>query len=262
MRMGGSFAGAGLQRRKLLVAAVAWMAAALLGLPASAAETSALVGTGAPLADGSRVAPMTARYRISLMLDGEEHAFHSAVEWARESRDGASVWRVETRSDAPFGAVVDVVYLKTGDLSPVHRSVTAGEGRISLDFATDAVSGVISEPGAQDRPVAVESEGPVVGDLALWLAGVALAPGFEATIQTLDVEAQRVRSWRVEVAGVESVEVPAGRFGAYRLDIADLDGDGLSGAVWMTREVPRRMVRSELNRPGAGRILAELAPDA
>ena len=241
-----------------VVAVAASMAGAALGLPAGAAGPTAAV---TPVVDASRVAPMTSRYRISLALDGQEHAFHSAVDWARESRDGEPVWRVETRSDAPVGAVVDVVYLRTQDLSPVHRSVSAGAGRISLDFGTDSVSGVISEPGAQDRRVAVESDGPVVGDVALWLAGVALAPGFEATIRTLDVRAQRVRSWRVGVADVESVEVPAGRFGTYRVDVADLDGDGLSGAVWMTREAPRRMVRSELNRAGAGRILAELAAD-
>ena len=244
-----------------MVAATVWMVAALVGLGASAAESATHDATGMPPADGSRVAPMTARYRISLALDGEEHAFHSAVDWARESRDGEAAWRVETRSDAPVGAVVDVVYLRTSDLSPMHRDVTAGESRISLDFGADGVSGVISEAGAEDRRVAVRSDGPVVGNVALWLAGVALAPGFEATIRTLDVRAQRIRGWRVGVAGVESVETPAGRFGAYRVELADLDGDGLSGAVWMTRETPRRMVRSELSRAGAGSILAELAAD-
>lgn len=234
-----------------------------LATPAAPADADAeqAPADGAALrADGSRVAASTLRYRISVAVGGEEYAFHSNVERSRQSWNGAPVWRVETRAQAPAGDLVDTVYLREADLVPVHRTVQVGQGRVVLDVGSDGVSGVIAEPGADDQLVAIPSKGPVVGHLATALAGAALAPGFEARFRTLDLQRQQVHEWRATLSGVESVEVPAGRFGTYRLELVDLDGDGLAGTVWMTRERPHRMVRSELTGGAAGgRIVAALA---
>ena len=228
--------------------------------PADAEAEQAPADGAALRADGSRVAASTLRYRISVAVGGEEYAFHSNVERSRQSWNGAPVWRVETRAQAPAGDLVDTVYLREADLVPVHRTVQVGQGRVVLDVGSDGVSGVIAEPGADDQLVAIPSKGPVVGHLATALAGAALAPGFEARFRTLDLQRQQVHEWRATLSGVESVEVPAGRFGTYRLELVDLDGDGLAGTVWMTREMPHRMVRSELTGGAAGgRIVAALA---
>ena len=231
-------------------------------MPAAGAdvEGAAVTVADAPLrADGSRIAPASLRYRIAVIVDGEEFAFGSEVNRSRESWRGTPVWRVETRARVPAGELVDTVYLNAPDLVALHREVRIGEGRVMLDLGSEGVSGVIVEPGGEDRPVTIPTAGPVVGHLDTAFAGAALAPGFEAHFRTLDLERQQIHEWRATVTGVESVEVPAGRFGTYRLELVDVAGSGLAATVWMNRQAPRWMVRSELTgRDTGSRVVAEL----
>ena len=231
------------------------------GAPVPGAPTTgAPDGNAAPLrADGSRIAPASLRYRIAVIVDGEEFAFASRVSRSRESWRDAPAWRVETRARVPAGELIDTVYLNAPDLVALHREVRVGEGRVVLDLASDGVSGMIVEPGREDRPVTIPTTGPVVGHLDTAFAGAALAPGFEAHFRTLDLERRQIHEWRATVTGVESVEVPAGRFGTYRLELVDVGGSGLAATVWMTRQTPRWMVRSELTGRDAGsKVVAEL----
>ena len=218
------------------------------------------VAEAAPLrADGSRIAPASLRYRILVIVDGEEFAFGSEVNRSRESWRGTPVWRVETRARVPAGELVDSVYLNGPDLVALHRDVRIGEGRVTLDLGPEGISGEIVEPGGEDRPVTIPTAGPVVGHLDTAFAGAALAPGFEAHFRTLDLERQQVHEWRAIVTGVESVDVPAGRFGTYRLELVDVGGSGLAATMWMSRQTPRWMVRSELTgRDAGGKVVAEL----
>ena len=221
----------------------------------------AIAGIEPLRADGSQVAPTTLRYRIAVTVAGEEYAFHSVVDTSRQSWAGNPAWRIETRARMPAGDVLDTVYLGTEDLVAVHRDVRVGQGRVSLDLGLDGVSGTIVEPGGEARPIAISSDGPVVGHMATALAGASLASRFEALFRTLDLQRQTIHAWRASVGGLESVEVPAGRFEAYRLELVDLDGHDLAGTVWMTGEAPRRMVRSQLiDNEGGGTIIAELTP--
>ncbi len=214
----------------------------------------------APLqADGSRIAPASLRYRIAVVVDGEEFAFESHVSRSRESWRGTAAWRVQTRARVPAGELVDTVYLNAGDLVALHRDVRIGEGRVMLDLGSEGVSGVIMEPGGADRRVTIPTAGPVVGHLDTAFAGAGLAPGYEARFRTLDLERQRIHEWHATVTGEESVDVPAGRFGTYRLELVDVGGDGLAATMWMRREAPRWMVRSELTgRDAGGKVVAEL----
>ena len=236
---------------------VAVWAVPVIGTDVERAVTDADAG---PLrADGSRIAPASLRYRIAVFVDGEEFAFESQVSRSRESWRGTAAWRVQTRARVPAGELVDTVYLNAGDLVALHRDVQVGEGRVMLDLGSQGVSGVIVEPGSADRPVAIPTAGPVVGHLDTAFAGAALAPGYEARFRTLDLERQRIHEWHATVTGVESVDVPAGRFGTYRLELVDVGGDGLAATMWMRREAPRWMVRSELTgRDAGGKVVAEL----
>lgn len=214
----------------------------------------------APLrADGSRIAPASLDYRIAVIVDGQEFAFESHVTRSLGSHGGAPAWRVETRARVPAGELVDTVFLNASDLVALHRDVRIGEGRVTLDLGSEGVSGVIVEPGGENRPVTIPTAGPVVGHLDTAFAGAALAPGFEAHFRTLDLERQRIHEWRATVTGVESVDVPAGRFGTYRLELVDVGGSGLAATMWMSRQTPRSMVRSELTgRDAGGKVIAEL----
>lgn len=247
--------------RTVLGAAFGVVAAWAMPAFATDAEGAAApVADAAPLrADGSRMASASLRYRIVVVVDGEEFAFGSEVERSRESWRGTPVWRVETRARVPAGELVDTVFLNASDLVALHRDVRIGEGRVMLDLGSEGVSGVIVEPGGEDRPVMIPTAGPVVGHLATAFAGAALGPGFEAHFRTLDLERRQIHEWRATVTGEESVDVPAGRFGTYRLELVDVGGSGLAATVWMNRQAPRWMVRSELTgRDTGSRVVAEL----
>ena len=255
--------GNGCVRWRETLARAAFGVVAAWAMPAIGTDVERAAATDADAApwraDGTRIGPASLHYRIAVTVDGEQFAFESHVSKSRESWRGAAVWRVETRARVPAGELVDTVYLNAGDLVALHRDVRVGEGRVTLDLGPEGVSGVIAEPGGADRPVTIPTPGPVVGHLDTAFAGAALAPGYEARFRTLDLERQRIHEWHAAVTGVESVDVPAGRFGTYRVELVDVGGDGLAATVWMRRQTPRWMVRSELTgRDAGGKVVAEL----
>jgi hypothetical protein len=119
--------------------------------------------------------------------------------------------------------------------------------------------------GPQEIAIDQALEAPVFGSdsaLNLVITALPLAEGYGTTLRTFEVGMQqRTRLWSVSVAGSESVEVPAGAFETWRVAIQPLDDEGGEQSLWVTREEPRLVVRSEGKLPpqmGGGAVTTEL----
>ena len=249
---------------------VAERLAALTVDPASVEMPTAATGADAartaplPAVDAGKVAAGAARYRSVLAVGGQEMTIESRRTVSREERDGAAVLVVESSADTPMGATSDRYVLDAGSLRPRSRAASQGPATIAVEFADGRVTGAL-KAGPQEIAIDQALEAPVFGSdsaLNLVVTALPLAEGYAATLRTFEVGMQqRTRLWSVSVAGSESVEVPAGAFETWRVAIEPLDGEGGDQTLWVTREAPRLVVRSEGKLPpqmGGGAVTTEL----
>jgi dipeptidyl aminopeptidase/acylaminoacyl peptidase len=205
-----------------------------------------------PKPDPSAVRAGTLSYTTDLKLaGGNEMKIDSKRELASDKLADRSVWRIETTATSPMGEAKDVYYLDAQSLSPVRRSVTQGPINISIDYSEQAIKGTMKLPG-QEMPVDVKLDAPVWGNeaaLEAVLATLPLALGYKTTMRTFDLQSQKVRVWSVEVKGQEAIDVPAGKFSAFKTSVDALDGEGGGATLWFSAELPRRTVRSEIELP-------------
>lgn len=140
--------------------------------------------------------------------------------------------------DTPQGAATDTATIEKGSLLLLKRSVKQGPVTIDLDFAGNKAAGKMSMNG-QDRPIAVDLGGPLFGDAAgadQVIACLPLAEGYSTTFRNFDVQTQKVKLLQLSVAGKEEVQVPAGKFNAFRVEISSADGGADKTTLWIVAE--------------------------
>lgn len=164
-------------------------------------------------------------------------------------------------------------YVVTSDLSPVSVTSEATMGPLSLgqDLSYDGarVTGKATVPdrsgdGGGGRPstrqVSVDTtlaEGTLDGNTNLAVAlGSPLAQGFEMQVPVFS-PGQGVNSLNVRVTGRETVEVPAGSFETWTVD---LEGPEQTATIYVTREAPHLMVKQEVAGQPVTVVLTDTGP--
>jgi dipeptidyl aminopeptidase/acylaminoacyl peptidase len=217
-----------------------------------------------PPVDPSQVAVGDFQYRSDLTLGGQQMTIESDRTVAREERGGEAVLVITSSAATPMGDTSDAYVLAAASLRPRSRTAHQGPATIEVTYGDAAVTGTI-QAGAQQFPIEEELAAPVFGDdaaLDMVVTALPLADGYEAMLRTFEVGMQnRTRLWSVAVADGETVEVPAGSFETFRVAIDPLDGEGGEQVLWVSREAPRVVVRSEGKLPpqmGGGTVVSEL----
>lgn len=209
--------------------------------------------------DGTTLEPETLVFDVTMEVGGQSMAMRSTVARNRATHGDEEVWQVTSTVDSPMGSAVDTLYIRTSDLSPVHRNVVQGPMRVTLDYGETAITGEMLMPGAPATPVDVKIDAPVLGHLETALAAMPLAEGFETHVTAFQPGTAAVQTLHIAVAGAESVETGAGSFDAYRVELTG--DDGAPGSVWVTQTSPHRTVKMELTQPamGGARVVSVLA---
>jgi hypothetical protein len=86
-----------------------------------------------------------------------------------------------------------------------------------------------------------------------------LAEGYSTTFRDFDIQKQKVKMMQLTVAGSESVTVPAGTFGSFKLDITSAEGGPEKATVWIAKD-SRKVVKflAILTEMGGATLTAEL----
>jgi zinc protease len=191
--------------------------------------------------DASSLDPRTFVY--GLVVDGTE----MATQTLRWERDGDAFVTV---SELPGGMTRRTTFLAE-TFEPVSLLFQAGGmGEFSLDVAEGRVTGRMISP---QGPVDVDTE-LQEGTLLEGMQDVALAladyddPG-ELTLKLVSGEGS-IQPVGVTVAGEETVDVPAGSYETYRLEM----GGSQPSTVWVTRAEPHLVVKREISGPGGRTI--------
>ncbi len=211
-------------------------------LPEKPSGADAAMKAAPPSPRKDVLVPMNLAYTTTVRVPGGQSMEVEATRRVAQAKgpDGKPAWRVDTSARTPMGEAEDTWLLDGETLLPIHRALKQGPVTIELDFTAEKVTGKISTPQGE-VPVDVALPAPVVGDeaaLGALLAALPWKAGYETTVRTFDVQRQKVRPWKLEAVGEETVTVPAGEFACWKVSLSPLDDDGGGGFLWIAKEKP------------------------
>jgi dipeptidyl aminopeptidase/acylaminoacyl peptidase len=215
---------------------------------------------------GGELRPATLNYQQRAEVGGRTIEMTATRTVAQATLDARPVWTIVEATRTPAGSAVDSTYVDRETLLPVRRAVQQGPATVEIRFEDGHVQGAI-QAGPQELPINATVEGHVLADgapLELAISTLPLTAGFETAVQVFNLMEGRARTSRVTVEGEERVEVPAGAFDTFRVRIAPADGAAGGSTLWIERDAPRRVVRTEARLPaqmGGGVAVAELQED-
>jgi hypothetical protein len=181
--------------------------------------------------------PGAYRYDAKIAMGGQQ----MGLKLSTTIQDGGEVWTVVENIDTPMGAMLDTTTLSKGSLTLKKRAVEGGDKPISTDL-----DGTIFADGA--------GANFVIGCLPL-------AEGYTTAYRNFDLQRQTVKLMQLEVAGSESVTVPAGTFDAFKVELSSADGGPDKSTVWIAKETRRPVKISTVMAEMGGAVLtAELLP--
>ncbi len=189
------------------------------------------VGLPKPATD---LQPATYHYQVTIEMGGQK----MALKVSTTIEDGSASWNATDKMETPGGTATITTAIEKGTLIPRKESVSQGPVIIDLDFAGDKATGKMSMNG-QDRPIAADLGGPLFGDAAggdQVIACLPLAVGYSTTFRNFDIQTQKVKLLQLNVAGVETVTVPAGKFEAFRVEISSADGGADKKTLWVAKD--------------------------
>lgn len=232
-----------MNRTTLAALALALLVPAWAAHAQDTAAARGIVDSAAPrlVVDGGRLRPRGALYDVLVTSDsGTQHVGWHTV-WVYEaSFSNRAAWEVLERreSHAPYVARItrDSAIVSRDSLHPLRWEATAGDARLVAAFANDSVYGGTSAPVARASftvaaPVQVITS---EGTLDALLQAAPLAEGWQATADMLlpDMSGARLVPVRLTVLRSESVDVPAGRFDAW---VVEVTIPGAIRAFWVDR---------------------------
>lgn len=229
-------------------------------------ETRAAYAETAPLPprEAQRIRPLRLSYDAVMEVGGQQLAVQLERTVTAGDLDGVPVWKIESHSRSALGQSSDVVHLDRETLLPLRKSAVQGPAAVDLAYHPDAVRGRLSM-GTQEIPVDVPLAAPVLGDgaaLEVILAALPLTQEYESTLRVFDLVSRKTRPMAVKVTGREKLEVKAGLFDAFRVEIEPLDGQPGGGTYSIAGDEPHVLVRSTTRLPpemGGGTVTLELS---
>jgi hypothetical protein len=166
-------------------------------------------------------------------------------------KDDGGVWTVTTAMEFPEGLVTGVSTLEKGTLLLRKESFTHflhpdqpwKPIAINLDFIANRISGTMKYVDAPDKPVTVDSGGPLFAAPNGWIGCLPLADGYSTTFRYFDIErfahdpqaSNKIKLVQLKVVGMERVTVSAGTFDSYKVEMISANGGPNKSTIWIAK---------------------------
>ncbi|MCG8424337.1 MAG: alpha/beta fold hydrolase [Proteobacteria bacterium] len=223
---------------------------------AEQAAATAAMRAALPNVDGSLIKPVALEFKANLKMASQNMEMTVTRTVQAVTDQGHALWRIVDSAKLPTGNVADTLDLDSATLRPVKRTMS-GTVEAGITYSDKAVKGTMSVMGRKtDIDVALDA--PVWADgpgLAMAVAALPLAEGYETTFRWFETNMQKVEPYRLVVKGTETTSVPAGNFETFVVEYIPL-GDSTSGGVMrVMRKAPHYAVKSEHKLPGGMGVL-------
>ncbi|MGB7622170.1 MAG: alpha/beta fold hydrolase [Terriglobia bacterium] len=185
-----------------------------------------------------------------------------ALEIKTDIKEEGGAWTATDTTTSSMGEIVDMAVLDKETFTLRKRTVK--QGAVTVEFEVDAGNKAVGKMsmGGQDRPINVDLGGPLFADAAGAMQSIALLPikeGYSTMFRNFDLQKQKPKLMQLQVAGSESVTVPAGTFDAYKVEISSADGGTDKLTVWVATGSRKPVKYSAvLSQMGGATLTAEL----
>ncbi|QOC23952.1 DUF3108 domain-containing protein [Wenzhouxiangella sp. AB-CW3] len=214
--------------------------------------------------DSSVVATGQFDYRTILKV-GDTRMDIDSVRHIRVARAASpQILKIRTVTRTEMGSTEDRLELDFETMMPIERKVRQEGGRMQVNYRPDQVTGTIQAAGqivavdlALDEPAYAGESG-----LEALLTAMPLSGGEEYKLRIIEIDVETVvRTFRIRVGDLESVEVPAGRFDAWPVHLKSTDKYRDEQTIWISDDSPRIFVQAMAPVPadlGDGSLTTEL----
>ncbi|HEX7286254.1 MAG TPA: alpha/beta fold hydrolase [Candidatus Angelobacter sp.] len=199
--------------------------------------------------------PGTFKYKAKVAAGGQE----IPLSFVTEIKEDGGSWTAVSTMQGPMGEAVDNTTIEKGTLVLRKRNVKQGPMAISVNFADNKATGT-TNMGGQEKPIAVDLDGPLFADAAgssQVIACLPLAEGYAATFRNFDVQKMKGKLMQLKVVGVESVTVPAGTFDSFKIEITSADGGNDQETLWIAKDSHKPVKMSLVLASMGGAVLTQ-----
>jgi dipeptidyl aminopeptidase/acylaminoacyl peptidase len=217
---------------------------------------AAAVGLPKPATD---LQPASYKYKGTISAGGQE----IKLDFSTTVKEENGAWTATGTMEGPMGKASDVSIMEKGTLVLRKRNIQQGPATVNLEFSANKATGSVSMNG-QDRPVSVDLGGPLFADGAgakLAIAALPLAEGYTTTFRNFDVQGQKEKLLQIKVTGSESVNVAAGAFDTFKVELSSADGGPDKQTIWIARDSRKPVkISTVLPAMGGAIMVQELQP--
>ncbi|CAN5507596.1 hypothetical protein BH23ACI1_BH23ACI1_21400 [soil metagenome] len=195
------------------------------------------------------------RYNMSIAMGPKTMTMESA---SIVTEEGGRIIVTDTVR-MPQGEAVDRTILDRSTLAVLGRDVQQGPVAIKLAFEGGKATGTAAMGGPAQK-VEVDLGGDLFADGAGTFRSIAALPlkeGFATTFRNFDVQRMRATVKQLRVVAIETVNVPAGEFKAWKVEVGSAQGEPGDQTVWIDT-ASRRVIRVSSTLPQAGGAIATL----
>ncbi|MEL7363636.1 MAG: hypothetical protein AAFN13_16290, partial [Bacteroidota bacterium] len=143
--------------------------------------------------------------------------------------DGQPAYAIVDHATLPAAmgglAIRDSFVVARGNLKPLARTMNQGPMSIEMGYSDAAIEGTMSAPQGS-MPMTKALDAPVVADGLAMEAALGTLPlevGYTAQYSAFAPATQQVQDHIITVTGMETVEVPAGTFETFVVEIDKVD---------------------------------------
>jgi hypothetical protein len=217
---------------------------------------AAAVGAPKPAVD---LKPSTGKYQVTVAMGGQQ--MKMALTTTIKEENGA--WSAVDAIESPMGLVNDSAVIEKRTLIARGRKMQQGPVKLDVAYSDAKATGSLSMNG-QDKPIAVDTGGPIFGEgpgAPQSIGCLPLTDGYTTAYRNFDNQKMAAKLMQLKVAGSESVSVPAGKFDAFKVEVTSADGGSDSLTVWIAKDtrVPVK-IAAVLPAMGGATMTAELLP--
>jgi len=200
--------------------------------------------------------PDTLKYRATITQGPQQISLNLSIAIKEEN---GNTWSVTQSTETPAGTATDTALLEKGTLILRKRTLQQGPANINVDINGTKAIGSLNI-GGREIPLNIELGGPIFADgpgATPSIASLPLAEGYTTTFRNIDAQRQKTTLMQLNVAGSESVTVPAGTFDAFRVELTSDDAP-IKVTCWVAKDT-RKTVKASI-ASGPANTTLELVP--
>ncbi len=199
------------------------------------------------------------KYKYKARVEAEGEGMNIKMSTEIKEKNGA--WWVTDELGMMLMSMKDKAVLDKRSLVMLQRSISEMGTKVDIEFSGGKVTGTAKMQG-QKASIELEIGGPVFAEgpgYAHVIACLPLAEGYTTAFRNFDVQKQKAKAMRLEVAGSEEIQVPAGKFDTFRVELTSAEGGPERSTVWISKDGRKPVKISALMPELAGaKLEAEL----